>query len=99
MSITLFTTENLPEGCIVKETFGMIQVTGTVEVSNKGIIRGMLQRNKNEYQEVIDSFVDSAPAEANAILGVQIATSSQQFSNGTFLYVTYIGTPAIIEET
>lgn len=99
MSITLFTTENLPEGCIVKETFGMIQVTGTVEVSNKGIIRGMLQRNKNEYQEVIDSFVDSAPDEANAILGVQIATSSQQFSNGTFLYVTYIGTPAIIEET
>lgn len=53
---------------------------------------------KNEYQEVIDSFADSAPDEANAILGVQIATSSQQFSNGTFLYVTYIGTPAIIEE-
>lgn len=99
MSVTLFTTENLPEGCIVRETFGMIQVTGTVEVSNKGIIRGMLQRNKNEYQEVIDSFVESAPDEANAILGVQIATSSQQFSNGTFLYVTYIGTPAIIEET
>ena len=98
MSITLFTTENLPEGCIVKETFGMIQVTGTVEVSSKGMIRGMLQRNKNEYQEVIDSFADSAPDEANAILGVQIATSSQQFSNGTFLYVTYIGTPAIIEE-
>jgi len=97
MSKTLFTTENLPEGCIVKETFGMIQVTGTVEVSNKGIIRGMLQRNKNEYQEVINSFVDTAPHEANAILGVQIATSSQQFSNGTFLYVTYIGTPAIIE--
>ncbi|MFY8325435.1 hypothetical protein [Pseudoalteromonas sp. ZZD1] len=99
MSKTLFTTENLPDGLIVKETFGMIQVTGTVEVSNKGIIRGMLQRNKNEYQEVIDSFVDSAPYEANAILGVQIATSSQQFSNGTFLYVTYIGTPAIVEQT
>lgn len=46
MSITLYTTENLPEGCIVKETFGMIQVTGTVEVSSKGMIRGMLQRNK-----------------------------------------------------
>ena len=99
MSKTLFTTENLPKGCVVKETFGMIQVTGMVEVSNKGMIRGLLERKKNEYQDVIDSFVDSAPVEANAILGVQISTSSQQFSNGTFLYVTYMGTPAIIEET
>ncbi|QEQ96277.1 hypothetical protein [Neptunomonas concharum] len=97
MDKVLFTTENLPEGLIVKEVFGMIQVTGTVEVSNKGVIRGLLERKRNEYQEVIDSFVNSAPSEANAILGVQISTSSQQFSNGTFLYITYIGTPATIE--
>ncbi|TMP72553.1 hypothetical protein [Pseudoalteromonas sp. S1608] len=98
MSKTMFTTDNLPEGFIVKETFGIIQYTGTVEVSHKGLLRGMLERNKNEYQDVIDAFVNSAPRESNAILGVQISTSSQQFSNGTFLYVTYIGTPAIIEE-
>jgi regulator of nucleoside diphosphate kinase len=75
----------------------MIQVTGIVEVSNKGIIHGLLKRNKNEFQEVIDNFIASAPAGINAILGAQISTSSQHFSNGTFLYVTYIGTPAIIE--
>lgn len=97
MEKLLFTTDNLPEDIVVKEVFGLIQVTGTVEVSNKGMIRGLLQRNKNEYQEVIDSFVNSAPSESNAILGVQISTSAQSFSNGTFLYVTYIGTPAIIE--
>jgi uncharacterized protein YbjQ (UPF0145 family) len=97
MEKALFTTENLPAGLLVKEVFGMIQVTGTVEVSNKGMIRGLLERKRNEYQEVIDSFVNSAPSEANAILGVQISTSSQQFSNGTFLYITYIGTPAVIE--
>ena len=56
-----------------------------------------MERNRNEYQEVIDSFVESAPPEANAILGVQISTSTQHFSNGTFMYITYIGTPAIIE--
>lgn len=75
----------------------MIQITGTVEVSNKGMIRELFERKRNEYQEVIDAFVDTAPTEANAILGVQISTSSQSFNNGTFLYVTYIGTPAIIE--
>ena len=97
MEKALFTTENLPQGLVVKDVFGMIQVTGAVEVSNKGMMRGLLERKKNEYQEVIESFVNSAPAEANAILGVQVSTSSQQFRNGTFLYITYIGTPAIIE--
>ncbi len=97
MEKTLFTTDNLPEGIVVKEVFGMIQVTGSVEVSKKSMIRGLLDRKKNEYQDVIDAFVDSAPTETNAILGVQISTSSQSFSNGIFLYVTYIGTPAIIE--
>ena len=90
MEKTLFTTDNLPEGIVVKEVFGMIQVTGSVEVSKKSMIRGLLDRKKNEYQDVIDAFVDSAPTETNAILGVQISTSSQSFSNGIFLYVTYI---------
>lgn len=98
MEKTLFTTENLPEGLVVKEVFGMIQITGTVEVSNKSLIRGIFERKRNEYQEVIDAFVETAPKEANAILGVQISTSAQNFNNGTFLYVTYIGTPAIIED-
>jgi len=89
MEKTIFTTDNLPEGTIVKEVFGIIQVTGTIEVSKKGMIRGIIEGKRNEYQEVIDSFVNSAPAEANAILGVQISTSSQQFGNGTFLYATY----------
>lgn len=58
----------------------------------------MIEGEKNEYQEAIDAFVNNCPNEANAVLGVKISTSSQQFNNGTFIYVTYIGTPAIIEE-
>ncbi len=94
----IFTTENLPENIIVKELFGMVQTTGIVEISKKGFIRGLIEGKKNEYQKVINAFVNNCPNEANAILGVQISTSSQQFNNGTFIYVTYIGTPAIIEE-
>lgn len=97
MTKLLLTTDNLPEGITVKEIFGLIQVTGTVEVSNKGVIRGLLERKRNEYQEVIDAFIRSAPSEANAVIGVQISTTVQNYSNGTFLYVTYIGTPAVLE--
>lgn len=97
MGIALFTTDNLPKDLVVKELFGLTQVTGTVEVSAKGMLRGLMERDKNEYQEVINAFTNSAPSEANAILGVQISTSSQQFNNGTFLYITYVGTPAIVE--
>lgn len=97
MTKLILTTDVLPDGVVVKEVFSMIQLTGTVEVSSKGLIRGLLEKNKNEYQEIIDSFVRSAPTEANAIIGVQISTSAQSFNNGTFLYVTYIGTPAVLE--
>jgi regulator of nucleoside diphosphate kinase len=93
----IFTTENLPENITVKELFGMVQVTGTVEISKKGFIRGLIERKKDEYQEIMDTFVNNCPNEANAILGVRISTSSQQFDNGTFIYLTYVGTPAIIE--
>lgn len=97
MSKTIFTTDNLPQGSVVKSVFDMIQFTGVVEVSKKGLIRNVLEKNRNEYQEVLDSFVACAPEESNAILGTQVSTSTQSFNNGTFLHVTYIGNPAILE--
>ncbi len=86
----------MPAGMEVKKTYSMIQFTGTVEISNKGLIRGLIDRNRNEYQEIMDRFIGYAPREANAIIGVQISTAAQGFNNGSFLFVTYIGTPAII---
>ncbi len=94
----LFTTERIPDGFVVKKMFGLVQITGTVEVSKKGGTRGVLERDKNEYQDILNNFKASAPGEANAILGVQVSTAAQSFNNGTFLFVTYIGTPAIIEQ-
>ncbi len=97
MDKILFSTDQMPVGMEVKQIYSMIQYTGTVELSNKGLIRGLLERNKNEYQEIMNSFINFAPDESNAIIGVQISTSSQSFNNGSFLYITYIGTPAIID--
>lgn len=94
----LLTTPSLPEGFVVKEAFTMVLVTMAIEVSNKGIIRGLLERNRNEYQEALDFLVRQAPQEANAIIGIQVSTSTQQFSNGTFLYLTAVGTPVVYAE-
>lgn len=91
----LLTVPSLPEGCTVTQAFSMILANKTIEISNKGLIRGALERNRNEYEEAIEFFKGLAPSEANAIIGVQISSSTQQFSNGTFLYLTMVGTPVI----
>ena len=94
----LLTTQTLPEGMIVKEAFSMILANKAIEISNKGLIRGLLERNRNEYNEALDFFIGLAPQEANAIIGMQVSSSTQHFSNGTFLYLTMVGTPVIYGE-
>ena len=94
----LLTTSSLPEGFVVKEVFTMVLVNKTIEVSSKGVLRGLFERNRNEYQEALDFLASQAPNEANAIIGIQVSTSTQQFSNGTFLYLTAVGTPVVYSE-
>lgn len=89
----LLTVPNLPDGCVVNQAFSMILANKIIEISGKGIIRGMLEKNRNEYTEALEYFIGLAPKEANAIIGVQISSSTQQFSNGVFLYLTIVGTP------
>lgn len=92
----LLTTQSLPEGVFIEEAFNMVLINKAIEVSSKGVIRGLLERNRNEYQEAIDFLVNQAPSEANAIIGIQVSTSTQQFSNGTYLYLTAVGTPVVL---
>ena len=92
--ILLLSTEKLPEDIRVHNVFQMIQFTGQVELSKKGLIKGFLDRNRNEYQEVLDNFIALAPKEANAIIGIKIETCIGQFSNGAYIFITYYGTPA-----
>jgi len=94
----LLTTSSLPDGLVVKEAFTMVLINKAIEVSNKGVLRGLLEKDRNEYQEALDFLASQAPQDANAIIGIQISTSTQQFSNGTFLYLTAVGTPIIYGE-
>lgn len=88
----------IPENMEIKTIYPMIQFTGQVEISEKGPLKTIMEKNRNEYQEIMDSFITAAPFEANAIIGVQVSTTSQSFSDGAFMYVTYIGNPAIVGE-
>jgi len=93
----LLTTPTLPEGLVVKQVFSMVFITKPIEISNKGLVRGFLERDRNEYNEALELLEAQAPKGANAIIGIQISTAAQQFSNGTFLYMTITGTPALVE--
>ena len=94
----LLSIEKLPDRYSIIEIYPMIQFTRPVQISDKGLIRGVLERKRNEYQEALDGFAELAPEEANAIIGVKVSSSAQQFRNAAFLYLTYIGTPVKIEK-
>ncbi|MBK3864522.1 hypothetical protein G3A40_32635 [Paraburkholderia aspalathi] len=88
----VLTTDTLPPNLKLVECLGFVSFTAPVEISSKGLIRGALERKRNEQQEAFDGFVKSAPPEANVLYGVKVSTAAAQFQNGSFLYVTFIGT-------
>lgn len=88
----VLTTDTLPPDLELVETFGLITTTYRVQISQKGLIQSMLERNKNEQQESYNEFIESAPSEANTIYGVKISTAAIAFKDGSFLFMTYYGT-------
>ncbi|MBU2711102.1 hypothetical protein [Zooshikella harenae] len=89
----LLTTEELPSCYRIKHMYNMVQITRAVEISKKGLIRGFLERKRNEYEETLDELMLMAPENANAIIGIRVSTTTQQYAKATYLYITYIGTP------
>jgi regulator of nucleoside diphosphate kinase len=98
MKKLILSTDTLPLGMAVAETYSMIQFTGTVELSERGAVVGMFERKRTEYQDIIDQFAANAPADANAIIGVQVSTASHNFKDASYLYLTYVGTPVMLVE-
>lgn len=96
MAIDIYNTDKLPSGMEIKDLFPMIHSTSMIEISKKNLFKRIRDRNRDEFQEGIEIFKSLAPVEANAIINVQISSTSQRFDNGTFLYIIYLGTPAII---
>ena len=50
MEKMLFTTDNVPVGMEIKKMYPMTQFTGRIEISNKGLVRAVMDKNRNESQ-------------------------------------------------
>ena len=86
----------LPSGVEVRRTFDMIVHTGRVDLG------GRTPDSLDDRSEAVTrEFVAMAPAEANAVIGVQIATDVVLYDigGGGALYLTLAGNPAILDET
>ena len=94
----LLTTDHIPGGHEITFAYSMIETTLTIQISEKNLIKTLLERNRNEHQEALDLLAAQAPTDANAIVGIKVSTAAQAFGNGVFLYLTYIGTPVIYAE-
>ena len=92
----LFTTEHLPQGFMIKDTFQMIQITGIIKIIDSEL-ENFDVNYQYQYQAIINSFIEHAPKKSNAIIGVTISTSIQRLGHETQLFITYIGCPAIVQ--
>ena len=92
----VFCAGALPSGVQVRRTFDMIIHTGTVDLHRRA--RGSV----DDRSEVVRrEFIAMAPEEANAVIGVQVATDVVLYDigGGGAMYVTFAGNPAILDET
>ena len=89
---TLFTVAQPPAGFRVDHLFDMIQLTRSVKL-------GRQAEEPAAVQEALDQFAGSAPEAANAVIGVSHSTCVSTAADGSLtLYLTYIGTPAVLTE-
>lgn len=96
--VFLSTMDTPPPGYEIEASMGLVEVTYPIEVSSKGLIRGLLERKRNEHQEAVNALERSIPTGANAVMGIKATSAVQSFDQGTFLYLTYIGTAVRLVE-
>ena len=86
----------LPTGTRIRQTFDMIVHTGRVNLD--GSAAGSID---DRSEAVRREFIAMAPEEANAVIGVQVATDVVLYDigGGGALYLTFAGNPAILEES
>lgn len=86
----LSTLENI-DGYRVAEHLGLVESTSRIPVT-KGLLQSLLNRSRNEHAEAIEDLSASAPAGANAIIGLRVSTATHQMPEGAVLFITYLGT-------
>ena len=86
----------MPSEVRVQRVFDMIVHTGMVDLHGRA--RGSID---DRSEAVRREFVAMAPEEANAIIGVQVATDVVLYDigGGGAMYLTFAGNPAILDET
>ena len=91
----LYCTDALPSDTQVRQVFDMIVHTGTVRLGGREA--GSID---NRSDAVRREFVALAPEEANAVIGVRVATDVVLYDigGGGALYLTYCGNPAVVED-
>jgi len=83
MSKLLLTTDRLPEGMAIAEVYNMIQYTGTIEVSERGVVVGLYERKRADHQDIIDNFSACAPSDAYFCLTSFAALNTSSFEGRT----------------
>lgn len=90
-------TTPLPLGYRLMQNLGVISVTTPIQITQKGIIQSIVERNRNEWSEAYDAFMAAAPSGTTIIFGMQVATAAVVLGTRAFLSVTMTGTAAIHE--
>lgn len=98
----ILSTDVLPEGYTVETLYGLVEITQPIELSQKSFLRRVTEQETNGHEtalaELTKAALQASGGKANIIFGVKVSTAISTFSNGTFLYMTYIGTAARIEQ-
>lgn len=87
----LLTIETPPAGYEISKVFTLVQYTKRINITEAGL-RG------EDCQDALDVLASAAPAEANAIIGIKMTSTTLATEKASYLYLTYIGTPAVIEK-
>lgn len=98
----ILSTDVLPEGYTVETLYGLVEITQPIELSQKSLLRRVTEKESNGHEialaELQKSALLASGGKANIIFGVKVSTAIGAFNNGTFLYMTYIGTAARVEQ-
>ena len=64
----------------------------------KNLLRRITENNEDGHRKALQNLKEQAHnIGGNLIYGIRHSTAIAQFNNGTFLYLTYIGTVAKVE--
>lgn len=90
-------TTSLPPEYRLIENIGVYTTYSRIQLSQKGLIQSIVERNRNELDEAYSLFYSAAPRGTTIIFGIQVSTAIASAQNGTFMIITITGTAGIHE--